>query len=150
MLTTCRQRNQMLSRESWLVVYYGLFAGILVTGALNMLHMRGAFFTNHAADIVVPAWLYVASRGLHSAFGRTTRLQRSIGRTPEIAALSLFAASAITEVSQLYWPHGPFPGRFDPLDLVAFASGLTVCYALDKNGERAAARATLGASRSAA
>jgi hypothetical protein len=86
----------MIGRKAWLVAYYVLFAGILVTGALNMLHVHGAFLTNHAADVCVPAWLYVASRGLHSTHGRTTLVQRTIGRTPEVAALSLFAASAIT------------------------------------------------------
>jgi hypothetical protein len=69
----------MSGRNAWLVAYYGLFAGILVTGALNMLHVRGGFLTNHAADLVVPAWLYVASRGLHSVHGRKTLIQRTVG-----------------------------------------------------------------------
>ena len=103
----------MSGRNGWLIAYYALFAGILATGALNMLHVRGGFFTNHAADVVVPAWLYVAARGLHSAHGPRTFIQRIIGQTPEFAALSLFAASAVTEASQLYWPRGVFPGRFD-------------------------------------
>ena len=37
--------------------------------------------------------------------------ERTLGRTPEIADLSLFAASALTEVSQFYWPRGVFSGR---------------------------------------
>jgi hypothetical protein len=126
------------------MAYYALFAGILATGALNILHVRGGFFTNHAADIVVPAWLYVAARGLHSAHGRKTFIQRIIGRTPELAALSLFAASALTEMSQLFSPHGVFPGRFDVLDLVAYAVALAVCYGVDKRWPRISTVPALG------
>ena len=97
-----------------------------------MLRIRGGFFTNHAADLVVPAWLYIAARGLHSLRDRQTLLQRTIGRTPELAAVSLFIASALTELSQVIWPHGMFAGRFDPFDMVAYASGLVVCYTADK------------------
>jgi hypothetical protein len=114
------------------MAYYLLFIAFLGTAALNMLQVHGRFLTNHAADLVVPAWLYVASRGLHSPHGRKTLIQRTIGRTPEIAALSLFTASTLTEVSQRYWPHGIFSGRFDPLDVLAYACGLGVCYAADK------------------
>lgn len=134
----------MSGRNAWLVAYYALFAGVLVTGALNMLHVRGGFFTNHAADIAVPAWLYVAVRGLHSAHDRKTLIQRIIGQTPEFAALSLFAASAVTEVSQLYWPHGVFPGRFDVLDLVAYAGAVAACYGVDKRWPRVSAVPILG------
>ena len=116
----------------WRTAYRLLFIAFLGTAALNMLHVRGGFFTNHAADLIVPAWLYVASRGLHSPHGRRTLIQRTIGRTPEIAALSLFAASTLTEVSQRYWPHGIFSGRFDRLDVLAYACGLAACYVADK------------------
>jgi hypothetical protein len=128
-------------RKLWMVVYYLLFVTSLGTAGLNMLRVHGGFFTNYAADLVVPAWLYVASRGLHSPSGRTTRIQRTVGHTPEIAALTLFVASTLTEVSQHYWPHGLFPGQFDILDVVAYACGLAVCYAADKllSGERGTA-----------
>jgi hypothetical protein len=109
-----------------------LFLAFLLTAALNMLRVNGGFLTNYAADLVVPAWLYVTSRGLHSPHGRQTLIQRTLGRTPELAAVSLFIASALTEVSQIYWPHGIFSGRFDILDLVAFAVGLLLCYATDR------------------
>lgn len=120
-----------LNQRGWLVVYWVLFVAFLVTAALNMLHVRGGFLTNHTADVVVPAWLYVAFRGLHSRHGRRTLMQRTFGRTPEVAALSLFVASALTEVSQYYWPHGVFRGRFDVLDLLAYAVGLAACYVAD-------------------
>jgi hypothetical protein len=116
----------------WRVAYYLLLAAFLGTAALNMLGIRGGFFTNHAADLFVPAWLYVASRGLHFPGGRHTFFQRSIGRTPEMAACSLFVASALTELSQVAWPNGMFAGRFDPLDIVAYGFGLAVSYMADK------------------
>ena len=41
---------------------------------------------------------------------------------------------AVTEVSQRYWPHGVFPGRFDVLDVVAYAVGLAACYGAERSG----------------
>ena len=105
----------MSRSQFWQIAHHLLFIAFLGTAALNMLRVRGGFLTNHAADLVVPACLYVACRGLHSPRGWETLVQRTIGRTPEIAALRLFTASTLTEVSQRYWPHGIFAGRFDPL-----------------------------------
>ncbi len=125
-----------MSQRRWLVVHRALFVAFLGTAALNMLQVRGGFFTNHAADLVAPAWLYVAFRGLYSEHGRRTLLQRVLGRTPEIAALSLFGASTLTEISQFHWPLGLFPGRFDPWDIVAYALGLAACYVADKRSAK--------------
>jgi hypothetical protein len=111
-----------------------LWAVFVLTAALNVLHIRAGFFTNYAADLVVPALLYVGSRGLASPTGTFTLLRRRVGATPERAALVWFLASASSEWSQRYWPHGLFPGRFDPWDIVAFGSGIAACYALDKWG----------------
>jgi hypothetical protein len=119
-------------RRAWLVAYYVLLALFILTAALNMAKMRAGFFTNHAADVVVPAWLYIVARGRHSRGQPRTWLQRTIGRTPETAALSLFLASTATEFSQRQWPRGVFAGRFDPLDVLSYAVGLGACYALEK------------------
>jgi hypothetical protein len=124
-------------KQLWAVAYYVLFMAFLATAALNMLHVRAGFFTNHAADVVVPAWLYVECRGLYSRRGRERLVQRMFGRTPEMAALSLFTASTLTEISQRFWPHGLFSGRFDPLDILAYAGGLAACYVADKLSARA-------------
>jgi hypothetical protein len=80
-----------------MVVYYTLFIIFLGTAALNMLHVRGGFFTNYAADLVGPACLYVVYRGLQPSRSRKSFIQRTFGRTPEIAALSLFVASTLSE-----------------------------------------------------
>ncbi|MCE9603132.1 MAG: hypothetical protein K8S21_13085 [Gemmatimonadetes bacterium] len=119
-------------QRGWLIAYYATFAATLGTGALNILHVRGGFLTNHLADLVVPAWLYIASRGLHSRAPRATRIQRTVGRSPEIAAIVLFGASALTEVSQYFWPRGLFRGRFDPADIAAYAVALVACYAAER------------------
>lgn len=47
-----------MKRRGWVVAYWVLFVAFLGTAALNMLHVRGGFLTNHTADLVVPAWLY--------------------------------------------------------------------------------------------
>ena len=122
----------MPATRAWAVAYYALLVAFIGTAALNMMHVRAGFLTNHAADVVVPAWMYVMCRGLHTSRGRTTSVQRTIGSTPEIAAMTLFLASALTEVSQHFWPHGVFSGRFDPLDILSYALGLAACYAADK------------------
>jgi len=121
-----------VNRRGWLVGYWTLFIAFLGTAALNMPHVRGGSLTNHAADLVVPAWLYVASRGLHSRNGRQTLIPRTLGQTPERAALVLFLASTLTEASQFYWPRGLFRGRFDAMDVLAYALGLAICYVMDK------------------
>lgn len=124
-----------MNQRGWLMVYRALFVVFLGTAALNMLHVRGGFFTNHAADLVVPAWMYVVFRGLYSVRGRRNRLQRTLGRTPEFAALSLFVASTLTEISQFYWPRGIFAGRFDAWDIFTYALGLGACYVADKHSD---------------
>ena len=131
-MSSSNVRGTVSDRTFWKVVYHVLWIAFLGTAALNMLHVRGGFFTNYAADIVAPAWLYVVSRGLHPPRDHRGLLQQTIGRTPEIAAVTLFLASSVTEISQRFWPKGIFAGRFDVLDVVAFAAGLAACYAAEK------------------
>ena len=116
----------MIQAQIWHRVYYFLTAVFVATAALNMLGMRAGFMTNYAADIVVPAWLYIALRG-HAPGGRRGPFARMFGSSPTITSLTLFVASAFTEVSQHFWPEGLFRGTFDPLDILAFAGGLSAC-----------------------
>jgi hypothetical protein len=122
----------MAGKSFWMILYYVLLVVFIVAAALNMLHLRGGFFTNHAADVVVPAWLYVVIRGLHPAREHRNILQRIFGRSPEIAAASLFIGSTITELSQRFWPAGIFAGRFDILDVAAYGAGVGGCYVAEK------------------
>lgn len=117
----------------WVIINRTLWAVFILTAALNMLHLRVGFLTNHAADLVVPALLYVMLRGLAERTPQRTFLRRWFGATPERAAITLLLASAATEWSQRSWPHGVFSGRFDPMDIVAFAVGLSLCYACEKS-----------------
>ncbi len=42
----------------------------------------------------------------------------------------LWAAFILT--AALIMPHGVFSGRFDPLDIAAFAIGIGICYVCDR------------------
>lgn len=119
----------------WKLAYAMLFVIFVITAALNMLRVRAGFLTNYAADIVVPAWLYILIRGLGPT-RRTNVLPRYIGTRPEVTALTFFVTSAFTEVCQFYWPKGIFAGRFDPGDIMAYAGGIGICYIFDKWSSR--------------
>lgn len=67
----------------WKITYVIIF---VITAGLNMLHIRAGFWTSYAADIVVPAWLYIVIRGLHPA-ARTSALTRYLGTRSEVTAL---------------------------------------------------------------
>lgn len=96
-----------------------------------MLHVHVVFLTTHAADLSGPALLYIQTRKLWQQGSR--RFPAGIfGRSPEIVAGSFFFASVITEISQIYYPHGIFSGRFDPLDIAAYALGIGACYIFEK------------------
>jgi hypothetical protein len=43
----------------WKFMSYVLFSGVIITGALNMLEVRGGFATNYLADIIIPPLLYI-------------------------------------------------------------------------------------------
>lgn len=126
-------RGQGASARRWTIAYWILSAAFILTTALNLLHVRAGFLTNYLADLTLPAWLYILSRGLMP--GRSSfawRWMPWIGRTPESAAIFFFLASSATEVSQIIWPKGFFAGRFDPWDIAAYGAGLLACYLSDK------------------
>jgi len=108
-----------------LVILFGIAA------FLNMAHMQIPFLTTHAADLSGPAMLYIHFRKSWQQ-GNRRILINVFGRSPEITASTFFFASAVTEISQKYYPHGIFPGRFDPWDIVSYAVGVGMCYCLEK------------------
>jgi len=122
----------MRARRGWVILYWSLWAVVVLTAALNMLQVRAGFLTNYAADLAVPPLLYVMTRGLAERDRQPTLPRRWFGGTPERAAVVLFLASAGTECSQRYWPKGVFPGRYDPADIAAFAVGIAICYVCDR------------------
>jgi len=127
-----------MSQRWWRLLSWVLLAGFLFAAGLNMAKVHGGFATNHLADLTGPAWLYIATRGL-SEQARSTRIQRLLGTSPERAALFLFLASTATELSQFFWPTGLFPGRFDLLDIAAYAVGILPLYLLDRGMSRSRA-----------
>ena len=122
-----------MSLSAWRRFSIALWCAFLLAAALNLLHVRGGFLTNHLADVVTPALLYVSARRYppHRA-ERPRVMQRWLGATPERAALAIFLASAATEIAQYFRPHGVFRGTFDPYDVVAYFVGTIVFYALDR------------------
>ena len=124
-------RSTMAGRANWWrIVYYALFAIWFSDAVLVMSHVKAGLFTSYAADLTLPAWLYVVSRKLHDPATRSL-LSRTVGRSPELAASALFIASTATELQQLLWPSGFFAGRFDPIDILAYAVGIGACYFFD-------------------
>ena len=121
--------------RSWKILWWSLFV-VWATGALlGVNHIRSGLITSHGADLTLPAWMYIMIRSLENP-ARRSWLRRSFGRTPERAASVLFVGSALTEVSQYYWPAGVFPGVFDPWDIVMYGVGLLFCYVLDRSSLR--------------
>jgi hypothetical protein len=115
----------------WRLAYWALSAAFVLTAVLNILQIHGGFLTDYLADLVVPALVYVLVRGLIQP-GTPVLLQRVFGRTPELAAATIFSGSTITEVSQIYWPRGVFAGRFDLLDIAAYGVAIGAAYAADR------------------
>ena len=110
----------------WRAAYWLLLAIWVTAGALVMMKRRGGWLTSYGDDLALPAWLYILARNLHG--GRVGLLQRTIGRTPEIACAAIMLASVGTEISQYFWPHGLFHGTYDPLDIAAYVVGTGSAY----------------------
>jgi hypothetical protein len=130
-----RLKKHAPHHTGWSVAEWGLFA-CWVTAAIYDMYpnlpgghvLVGSFLTTHLADLTLPAWMYIVLRKHRSQ----ASIFRRVARSPEATALLLFLASTLSELSQIWWPNGLFRGAFDPLDLAAYAVGLTVCYIGDK------------------
>lgn len=127
-------------QRGWRAAYWVLWACLLLTAVLNLARVRGGFLTGHCADLTVPALLYVVARRYPPDLAGRPRLlvRRLVGTSPERAAALIFFASAATEISQRFWPHGLFRGTWDPLDLLAYSLSVLACYAADRRAIRRA------------
>jgi hypothetical protein len=94
----------------------------------TMFHLRG-LFTSYGADLAQPAWIYITIRR-RPASG----VARWFGGSSEMAAGSIFLVGLASELSQYFWPHGLFHGTFDPIDILAFAIGVLICYMAERIG----------------
>jgi hypothetical protein len=97
----------------------------LLIGWLQMQHKRVGALTSQGADVVAPALLFVLARDGKS-------LLHFIGLTkdrPVTIALGVFGLSLGWEICQkFHW----ITGVFDPWDILAYAVGVSVPYALDR------------------
>ena len=120
--------------KNWRIAYWSLFAGWVIGAALNMNHVDGGFLTNYLADLLFPPWFYIYIRGLSNPRGipRLLLVGHWFGQTPERAAISIFSIGTIAELKTMYWPGGPFAGTFDAIDIIAYATGLLICYLCDR------------------
>ena len=128
----------MLMKRSmllWRVAEWILFAIWMTAAAATMypafgraLHLYGTLFTSYAADLTNPAWLYILVRRRPPAPVRAPWF----GRAPAATAAAIFVAGTITELTQAISPAGPFRGTYDPVDILAFATGLSICFLADR------------------
>ena len=97
-----------------------VFVGI---GGLQMYHVDAGLLTSYGADLFAPPYLYVMFR------------QGRLRLSPLVALLTVFGGCALWEWAQRYdfggTPLAITRGTFDPLDIVAYAVGLIVCYVVD-------------------
>jgi len=94
----------------------------LAVGALQMFRVHGGWLTNYGADLFGTAWLYMMFREGRTVFQKGTPM-RAVA-----TALFVFAGCAASEFGQRAHV---VPGRFDWLDLVAYAAAVAACLALD-------------------
>jgi len=118
--------------RTWATAHATLIVLFLCTAYTTMANISAGLFTSYAADVVVPAMMYISLRSLHRQTPSRWPLARIFGRTPELTALTLFLGSTATEVSQIYWPAGAFAGTFDPWDVAAYFLGVSLPYSFDR------------------
>jgi hypothetical protein len=118
------------ARRAWAIAYRLLTVAFIVTAVVGIQRIPAGFLSNYVADLTCPAWLYIGLRGLNGR--RPNALGRYFAATPERAALVLFGGSTLTELSQVWWPHGFFAGTYDPYDIVAYATGVGACYVFER------------------
>src|SRR5262249_19238995 len=100
--TTARTSSELRRRRAWTAVEWVSFSVGAAAPVLVMTPRRAGFLTNRAADLTLPAWLYIALRGTRDS-ARVIWPRRFMSAPPLVFAV-LFAASTATEVSQYFWP----------------------------------------------
>ncbi|HEY5544996.1 MAG TPA: hypothetical protein VIK50_02985 [Gemmatimonadaceae bacterium] len=102
------------------VYFFAVFVGI---GGLQMYGVNAGVLTSYGADLLAPPWIYLMFRG-----GRW-RMR------PVRALLVVLGGCLAWEWAQRYdfsgTPLAITRGSFDWLDILAYATGLLVCFAVD-------------------
>ena len=117
----------MSARKFWLFINGLGMATFVVIGGLQAYQVNAGFLTNYGADLLLPPVLYFwFRRGTSSGHLR---------RGPHTSLLVVLAGCFGWEWSQRYdlggTPLAIAGGTFDPLDLIAYATGVLVCYFID-------------------
>ena len=103
--------------------YRASMLAALAIGGLQMFHVRGGILTNYGADLLGTAWLYAMTRlGL-------TIVQRGRPTSAATAAAVIFLLCTMSELGQR---EHVVPGRYDPLDIVAFALAIGACLGVER------------------
>jgi hypothetical protein len=127
--------NEDLIKVSWKIAFCSLLVCWVLGAGLDMIRFHGGFLTNYLADLTFPPFYYIFIRG--KIYKKETIpdllfVGNWFGISPERASISIFIVGVLMELKTLYWPHGPFAGTFDPMDILAYAVGLIACYIFDK------------------
>ena len=97
----------------------------LVCLSVGIINLNG-FWTSYVVDILGPAWGYILIRGQYKSSNSTFL---SIKFTPDLAAVVILGICFIIETSQYFKIYDAF---FDPLDYLAYCSGVLPVYFIDK------------------
>jgi hypothetical protein len=122
----------------WL--HRGGFAVAIFAVALQMGGVNGGFLTNYLADLAGPIWFYGALRE------RATLLRYVYPPipSPALTAVFVFLVGTGWEVCQALDLGGVINhltrGRYDPFDILAYATSLSMCYAADMFVQRRASK----------
>jgi hypothetical protein len=102
------------------VYFVAVFVGI---GGLQMYRVNAGALTSYGADLLAPPWIYLMFRSGRWRMG------------PLTALLVVFGGCLGWEWAQRHdfsgTPLAITRGTFDPLDILAYAVGLLVCFAVD-------------------
>ena len=125
------------SAAGWLWTTAGLTLVVLglASGPLRS-HGAPAFWSSYVLDIAGPAWSYILLRQLYEPRHESRFLARVF--TPTTTALTVVGICFLVEIAQFL---GMYDSTPDPWDFVAYASGVTVCYAVDLWSNRCRSRA---------
>lgn len=127
--------NKNSIKACWTTAFWILLICWIFVAGLDMILLHGGFLTNYLADLTFPAWFYIFIRGKIKEGEDIPHLLlvgNWFGKSPERASISIFIVGVLTELKTFYWPQGPLEGTFDPLDILAYATGLIACYSFDK------------------
>jgi hypothetical protein len=116
--------NRYFKVACWKIAFETLLICWIIGAVLSMMLYNGLFFTNYLADLTFPPFFYIFIRGKANKEEVLPNLLFAgnwFGKSPERASISIFIVGVLTELKTLFWPHEPWAGTFDPLDILAYA-----------------------------